>query len=350
MYAGHIQPSRIPSGFMRLLRREQIERVLIDHLKRLAATACNAGQRVFRNADGQTGFFCEQTIDITQQCAAAGQHQTAFSDIGRQFGRRLLQGALHSHYNCSQRFLQRIKNLVRIQREATRYTFSQVATTHVNLAQLGPWIGTADLFLDAFGSGFTDQAAIMTTHIGSDGFVETVTAHTHGFRIDDTGQRNDRDFGRTTTDIHHHRPLRFFDLQAGTDSSSHRFFNQEHFTRTSAFSGFLDRTPFHLSGHAGHADQHTRAGLDEGTFMYLTNEMLQHLFGNGEVSNDAVLHRPNRRDVTGCTPQHAFGIQTDGCNGLHIAGLTDGHYGGLVENDISTANINQGIGRAQVDR
>src|SRR5690554_1293308 len=77
--------------------------------------------------------------------------------------------------------------------------------------------------------------------------------------------------------------------------------------------------------------------------------MLQHLLGNGEVGNDAILHRTNGRDITRRTPQHTFGVGPYGGHAAHIACLANGHYRRLIEHDTATANINQRIGRSQIN-
>jgi len=48
----------------------------------------------------------------------------------------------------------------------------------------------------------------------------------------------------------------------------------------------------------------------------LADELLEHLLGDGEVGNDAVLHRADDRDRAGGLAKHFLGAVTDGLNGL----------------------------------
>ena len=87
--------------------------------------------------------------------------------------------------------------------------------------------------------------------------------------------------------------------------------------------------------------------------MDLLDELLEHLFGDGEVGNHAVLHWPDCSDVAGGTAEHLLGRQTDFLDDLlavRAALLPDRHHRGFVEDDTLAANIDQRIGGAEVDR
>src|SRR3546814_5952080 len=139
-------------------------------------------------------------------------------------------------------------------------------------------VGCADFLLDTLGGGFANQAAVVTAHISDDRFVETVAAQTYGLGIHHTVEGDQGDFSGTTTDVDDHRTTGLFDRQAGTDGSGHRFFDQEHFTGTSAEGRFTAGATLHLGGLEWHADQHARAGLHETVFVTFVDEDLQHLF------------------------------------------------------------------------
>ena len=85
--------------------------------------------------------------------------------------------------------------------------------------------------------------------------------------------------------------------------------------------------------------------------MHLADEVLEHFFGNGEVSDHAVFHGANSRDVSGSTAQHALGFSTHSLDFLAPPSwfLTDGDYRRLIQDDSPAAHINQCIGRTQVD-
>jgi hypothetical protein len=77
-------------------------------------------------------------------------------------------------------------------------------------------------------------------------------------------------------------------------------------------------------------------------------EIAEHFFGDVEVGDHSVLERTNRQNAVRRTPQHSFRLEPDA---LDLAGrFLDGHYGGLVEHDALTFDVDEGIGRAQINR
>ena len=79
----------------------------------------------------------------------------------------------------------------------------------------------------------------------------------------------------------------------------------------------------------------------------LLDEVVQHLFGDFEVGDDAVFHRLDGHDVAGRAAQHLLGFLA---HRLHLAGvLVDGHDGGLIDNNALTGRVDQGVGGAQID-
>jgi hypothetical protein len=160
--------------------------------------------------------------------------------------------------------------------------------------------------LDTLCGRFTDQRAVVTTHIINDGFVETVTTDTYGRGVNHAVQGDNGHFSGTTTDIHHHRTGRFRNRQTRTDRRRHRLFNQEHFTSTSALSGFTDCTTLNLGCANRHTHQNTRAWTHEAVAVHLFDKVLKHFFSHEEVGDNAVFHRANRGDVARGTPSICF--------------------------------------------
>ena len=76
----------------------------------------------------------------------------------------------------------------------------------------------------------------------------------------------------------------------------------------------------------------------------LLDKVVQHLLGDFEVGNDAVLHRLDGHDVAGGAPQHLFGFLA---HGFYFAGvLVDGHNRGLVDNNALAGRVDQCVGGA----
>ena len=82
------------------------------------------------------------------------------------------------------------------------------------------------------------------------------------------------------------------------------------------------------------------------------DELLQHLLGDGEVGDDAVLHGPDGFDVARHLAEHRLGFGADGLDGLLAVGaafVADGDDGGLVEHDPLAAHVDQRVGGAEID-
>src|SRR5262249_55586949 len=77
-------------------------------------------------------------------------------------------------------------------------------------------------------------------------------------------------------------------------------------------------------------------------------EVRQHFFGYGEVCNNAVLHRPDGNNVSGCPAKHIFGFLTDGLR--LVRKLIDSNNRGFVDDDTATFGVDQSIRCAQIDR
>ena len=84
--------------------------------------------------------------------------------------------------------------------------------------------------------------------------------------------------------------------------------------------------------------------------MHLADEVLDHLFRDFEVGDDAVAHRANGFDIAGGAPQHHLGVIADGTNGLlAAAGGDGGDHAGFIEHDAAPFDIDQRIRRPKID-
>jgi hypothetical protein len=73
-----------------------------------------------------------------------------------------------------------------------------------------------------------------------------------------------------------------------------------------------------------------------------------HLLADLEVGDDAVLQGADRLDVRRRAADHALRLGADrqGAAVLHV----DGDHRRLVQDDAAAADVDKGVGRAQVDR
>ncbi len=73
----------------------------------------------------------------------------------------------------------------------------------------------------------------------------------------------------------------------------------------------------------------------------LLDEVVQHLFGDFEVGDHAVLHGLDGNDIAGRAAKHLLGLFA---HRLDLAGVfVDGDDGGLIDDDALTARIHQGV-------
>src|SRR5690606_21368384 len=81
------------------------------------------------------------------------------------------------------------------------------------------------------------------------------------------------------------------------------------------------------------------------------DELLEHLLGDREVGDDAVLHGADGLDVARHLAEHLLGLgadRGDGLLGVRTAFLADGDHRRLVENDALAAYIDQRVRGAEV--
>jgi hypothetical protein len=77
--------------------------------------------------------------------------------------------------------------------------------------------------------------------------------------------------------------------------------------------------------------------------------MLDHLFGDVDVGDDAITQRSNRLDLIGGLAHHELGIVADRLDSLDAVDGLDRDHGWLVEDHAAAADIDDGVSRAEVD-
>ena len=82
------------------------------------------------------------------------------------------------------------------------------------------------------------------------------------------------------------------------------------------------------------------------------NELLEHLFGDGEVGDHAVFHRPDGRDVAGRLAEHLLGRSADSLDGFLGVGAAFGTNGDdrrFVKHDTLATHVDQRVGSTKVN-
>ena len=83
--------------------------------------------------------------------------------------------------------------------------------------------------------------------------------------------------------------------------------------------------------------------------MHLVNEVLDHRFGDFNVSNHAVTQRADGFDIARCLPHHQLGVVANGLDLLNAVDGLNGDHRGFVEHDAAAAHINDRVRSAEVN-
>ena len=88
--------------------------------------------------------------------------------------------------------------------------------------------------------------------------------------------------------------------------------------------------------------------MREAVLVHLLDEVPEHLLGDVEVGDHAVLERPDRADRPGRAPEHPLGLEPDR---VDVAGrLVDRDDRRLAEHDPAPAHVDERVRGAEVDR
>jgi hypothetical protein len=74
---------------------------------------------------------------------------------------------------------------------------------------------------------------------------------------------------------------------------------------------------------------------------------MKHLLGYGKIRDDAVLHRPDRDDISRCATEHILGFLADGFH--FIRDFVDRNDGRLIDDNASPFGIYERVGRSQIN-
>ena len=149
------------------------------------------------------------------------------------------------------------------------------------------------------------------SNVADDSLIHLIAADADGLRIDDAAQADHGDLRRAAAHVHDQATAGFGDRQTGADRGRHRLLDQQHLAGTGALGAFLDRPALDGGAAGGHADNDQRAG-EAAAAMDLADEVLDHLFGDFEIGNDAVTQRTDGLDVAGRAAEHQLGLFADG--------------------------------------
>ena len=88
--------------------------------------------------------------------------------------------------------------------------------------------------------------------------------------------------------------------------------------------------------------------MGEAVLVHPLDEVAEHLLGDVEVGDHAVLERADRLDRPRGAAEHPLRVDADG---VHLAGRrVDRDHRGLGEHDAATAHVDERVGGSEVDR
>ena len=146
-------------------------------------------------------------------------------------------------------------------------------------------------------------------------------------------------------DVHDHVPGRLGDGEAGADRCRHRLLDEIRLPRARRERRLLDRALLDARHTRGHTDDD--AWVREAMLVHLLDEVTEHLLGDVEVRDDAVLERANRGDRARRATEHPLRLDPDG---VHLArALVDRDDGRLGEHDPAPAHVDERVRGAEVD-
>ena len=145
--------------------------------------------------------------------------------------------------------------------------------------------------------------------MADDRLVHLVAADAQALADDDAAEGDHRDLGGAAADVDDHVPGRLGDRQPGADRGGHRLLDQVGLARAGAERRLLDGALLDAGDARRDADDDAR--VREAVLVHLLDEVAEHLLGDVEVGDDAVLQRPDRGDRPGRAAEHALGLDAD---------------------------------------
>src|SRR5579859_689307 len=312
-----------------------------------ADPAYHAGHRIFVQMNGQSGFLLQEDVETADERPAARHDDAAVHDVGGELGGRDFQRAPHRIHDLLDRLLYRFAHFTRMDAHDLRNARNQVTSLHFHFPLFAHRGRRADLDLDLLRGGLTDQQVVVLAHELDDGLIQLIAARPDRRIRHDARQRDDRDFGRPAADVDHHVPRRRLDREADPDGGRHRLRHHVDLFRTRRLRGVAHRALLHFGDPGRDAHDHLRLHAEEMTVDDGLEEETEHLLGDVEVGDDAVLQRTHRENAVGRAPEHALRFESDP---LDLAGrFFDRDHRGLVQDDAFALHVYKRVRRAEID-
>src|SRR5689334_9481958 len=319
--------------------------VMTKVLEHLAGAPHDRREGILGDVHREARLEPEALVELFQERPAAGKHDAAVKNVGRQFGRCPLEREFHRVDDLLDRLVERLADFHGARLGRLRNAVHEIAALHLDRDLLFERHRGAHFALDGFGRPLADEDVVVLLEELDDRVVHLVARDADRLLVDDAREGDDGDLGRAAADVDDHVAGGSVDVESDADGGRHRFGDEMHFLRPGVFGGVAHRALLDLRHAARHADDDPAAWEPVG--VNLLDELPQHPFRDLEIGDDAVAHRPDRPDVAMRAPEHLTSLVADRDDPFRIA--VEGHDGGLVEDDPLALHMDQRVRGSEVD-
>src|SRR6185369_9348243 len=289
-------------------------------------------------------------VKIPKECPPAGKENALVDNIGCKFRRSPFEADLHRIHDRVYRLGECIPDLVGVDLVGLGNSGNEIPSFYLHGAYCSARVSLAQFDLYRLSLLIADKKVVFSFYVLDDSLVHLVAADTYGLGIDDSRERNDRHLRSPAPDIDYHIAGCLGNRESCPNCGSHRLLDKIDFPGAGRLCRLLDRTFLHL-GYAGRdADDYPRP-YQSLSVMHLVNKVPEHLFGNVEVCDHPVLHGTDSGDIARGTAEHLLCFHPYGKNLLlAVIQLLYGHDRRFTDHDPLPFQVDESIGRAQVDR
>ena len=285
-------------------------------------------------------------IEALEQRSPARQHHSLVHDVGGQFRRSAVQRRLDGVDDRVHRLLDGTPDFLRRDHDRLREPGHQVPTAELRVGLVGEGKGRADRHLDLLGGALPQRQRVLLLDVGDDRLVELVPPDADRQGGHDAAEGDDGDLGGAAADVDDHVARRLVDGQTGADGRRHRLLDDVGGPGACRDGGLLHGPLLHPGDAGGDADHDPGLG-EHPPLVHLLDEVAEHLLGDVEVGDHAVLEGPDGEDVAGGPADHPLGLRPDRQDGPGLG--VDRHDRRLVEHGPAPPDVDEGVGRAEVD-
>src|SRR5262245_5462348 len=198
-------------------------------------------ERIFRVRNGKTGFFSKAPVQVAQQRASSRDDDALVHDVGRELRRRALEGHADALDDCGHDLRKRVSHFLVGQDEGLRDPLDEIPPLDLHRHRLVERMSGADFHLHLLGGPLPDEQVVLAFDVLNDRLVHLVRGDPDRSAVNDAGERDDRDVGRASADVHDHVAGRLRDRKPGSDRRRHRLLDDEDLGRPRAQGGVLHR-------------------------------------------------------------------------------------------------------------